>query len=278
MEYYPPGGALSSGPLSATDSDSWCKPPVTGGTSTALTVTDTRIGTPADHQTFRFKMNQDCGTAPYLAVNGGTSLQLCYKPAGSYLNFNSGELPNGAIITARYLSAYGLYVVEEWIDVFGGIKRFPSRLTTSDMPAIIGGGSTTVLKLVGNATDTITDAQVGVYSASHSTKAGALDLRAGPKQSTANGTWTPYYSLSAGAHHGDLWIYDSNGASHCRVGISSTTLGAITDNADGINLVDAGSISTTNIGIRINSGSVELNVGTSVSAPKLGIIFKGIVV
>ena len=135
MEYYPPGGALSSGPLSATDSDSWCKPPVTGGTSTALTVTDTRIGTPADHQTFRFKMNQDCGTAPYLAVNGGTSLQLCYKPAGSYLNFNSGELPNGAIITARYLSAYGLYVVEEWIDVFGGIKRFPSRLATSDMPA-----------------------------------------------------------------------------------------------------------------------------------------------
>jgi len=150
-------------------------------------VTDTRIGTPADHQTFRFKMNQDCGTAPYLAVNGGTSLQLCYKPAGSYLNFNSGELPNGAIITARYLSAYGLYVVEEWIDVFGGIKRFPSRLTTSDIPgglisgkilatvdtsgtgSIVGGGYTTLRFTT--ATNTISTAGVGYYTL---TKAGML--------------------------------------------------------------------------------------------------------
>lgn len=117
-----------------------------------------------------------------------------------------------------------------------------------------------------------------VFGLSSTNSPGAIESKAGSVTRASNGTWTDIYDLSKGAYHGDFYVVDSLGDGHARIPISSTTLGTVVDNASGVTYVDAGSVAAGNVGFRVNSGKLQINVGTSVTAStKFAIRFEGTV-
>lgn len=124
-----------------------------------------------------------------------------------------------------------------------------------------------------------TCAELSIWGNSNSSYLGAMKQKCAGITRPSDGTWTNAYSLADGAHHGDFYVYDSLGDGYAEIPINSTTLGTIVDGASGVTHVAAGSAGASNVAWRINSGWLQINVGTSVTAStKFGIIFTGMVV
>lgn len=86
-----------------SEASSLCTPVVTGGTSTAYTLTDTRIGTPTGGQVFAFLPHTASGATPTLAVNGGTARNLVFLgPSNTYSNLAASQLSSAAAVVACY--------------------------------------------------------------------------------------------------------------------------------------------------------------------------------
>ena len=123
MEYYPPGGLVSA--TNNPSQDPLQTPATTGGSSTAYTLTDTRIGTPADGQVFAFIPHTNSGPSPTLSVNGGSARPIRYPDATltSFRDIATAQLIPQQAYMVRLVTGSGIYQVLSKLS-----------LTTSDMP------------------------------------------------------------------------------------------------------------------------------------------------
>ena len=124
MEYYPPGGLVSA--TNNPSQDPLQTPATTGGSSTAYTLTDTRIGTPADGQVFAFIPHTNSGPSPTLSVNGGSARPIRYPDATltSFRDIATAQLIPQQAYMVRLVTGSGIYQVLSKLS-----------LATSDMPA-----------------------------------------------------------------------------------------------------------------------------------------------
>ncbi len=127
-----------------------------------------------------------------------------------------------------------------------------------------------------------TKSEVAVYGASHSNKKGMVAIKSEGIARANTGTWVPIYSLSDGVHTGEFHLQAYNGtfhASRSTYPVEGTTLNTVQNGASNDwSFVDSGSAGASNISLRINSGNLEIWVGSSVEADvEFGLIFIGMV-
>lgn len=96
---------------------------------------------------------------------------------------------------------------------------------------------------------------------------------------TNSGTWENLYSLGAGAHTGQIWIYSSLSNAYQQLGINGTSLVVIYGGWAGVGSI-TGSLtaSSSAVAFRVSGGWLQINVGTSVSgAGYFAATFEGVV-
>lgn len=145
----------------------------------------------------------------------------------------------------------------------------PDTLTSS--------GNSSSRKLCGGASSGTTNPEIEVYGPSHASSPGAIESKCGGVTRASNGTWTPIYSLSKGTHNGYFTIYGSGMPGGAKYKINNTSIAMVVDETG------TGAFGTTTgaslVALRVNSGNLEINVGTSFAAStKFGVRYEGIVV
>lgn len=128
-----------------SEASSLCTPVTTGGTNTAYTLADTRIGTPVDGQIFAMRVHLASGTSPTLAVNGGSALQLRRRLAANSLGaFVVNQLQPLEVFIVKYDATNTCYTV---------ISDFP--LQSGDIPTSLGGTEINTIDIAKTTTGTI---------------------------------------------------------------------------------------------------------------------------
>jgi hypothetical protein len=90
-------------------------PKLTGGTSTAFTLTYGVAPTAlADGMTFLTQFNQTCGASPTLNVNGFGALPITYYSAGAWIAVGSGLITTDMVTPLTYNFAAGAFRILSW--------------------------------------------------------------------------------------------------------------------------------------------------------------------
>lgn len=258
----------------------------TGGATNAYTASAPAGVEPmsalVDGTTVLVKIHANNNSSPTFAPDGLAAKNLVRPTSG-------GNLATAQLIANRhYLFTYNsttdkwevksLYTLDAYdIPTTLSPTTFNGTVTLkNDIIRVNSVGSTSIS---GNSVVGTDNPEFTIYGSTHVNSAGAIELKSYGVTRASSGTWTPIFSLAKGAYHGDFYLSDSLGDGHARYPVNGTTLGTVVDAASGITWVDAGSVGASNVGLRINSGNVEINVGTSVTAStRFGIRFEGIVI
>lgn len=170
-----------NGDVSATDTSganlSLLTPVTTGGTSSAYTLTDTRVGSPADGQVFGCLIHTDCTSFPQLNVNGSGARYIAkYDGFGSATGMGTAQLKARSFVILKYDSTLNYYFCLSVFplatsDIPGGLigGKILATIDTSGTGTVTGSSYTT-LKFT-TSTNTIATAGSGYYTA---TKAGLI--------------------------------------------------------------------------------------------------------
>lgn len=121
--------------------------------------------------------------------------------------------------------------------------------------------------------------EVVVHGNSETGYEGAVEIKTGKKAQTNDGTWTNFYNLAKGSHHGQIRIYDNKGPGPAYFAIGGTSLGVQYAGYSNLTYVVSGAESTANIAWRISGGYIQINVGTGQASDcSFSLVFEGMVV